>query len=949
MKRIAVPLAIGGGLVAVSLGALLIAGSGKSHRYKVSEGSVGTDVASADAGPVRMARISNVSGDVAYRADAKSQWTKAGVNLPVRQGAQVWVKRGSRAELQFDDGSAMRMGGGALASMRRMYSDRHGEYTHVELQSGIATLRTRNRYSQYVVDTPRTSIEEFGPGDVRIGVADNQDVEVACREGETILQGDPGERTLRPNDCAYINDGSQGYYVEHAALQPDPFDQYCAQREVIDTCDPHLPQNIALVAGDLRQYGSWRDDPQYGQVWRPRVASNWRPYSSGHWAFVNPVGWTWCDDNAWGYAPSHYGTWMHEADGWAWCPGPARQYWSPANVQFSDAGDRMAWCPLAPRDVRYPSLLSVSFGNSDFALNFSIGGVACYRPVSNAYCEPRPWDNRYVNRYDSGYGNTNITNITNIYNNYGNDNRFVSRNAGYGCASVATRREFLDGGRFREGTGQIGGIFARGRGFAETRQGRQLFGPASISPLIARGVAYRGPADLLLTRGVHRGFEPSVVAATMNPSEISSRQVSRTDVRGYGRGIARSLYGNQAPLANNLLNRQNALIYRNQGRALAVQPGPAGLQSVTGVGVRQNFLARSMRNQTGSAAIPGAGMARNETRRATIPAATRLGLQANVLARSATIRDGVGGATFPLATRVGTRTDMRSIGTRNDFRGAMSAATRVDTRANAVARRLDRGSAVMPAASRVARRMPDASIQARTMQSRVIARTGLQRNNARTIARMPALDYARSRPTVAARQDRSANAPISNARRFRPAQSYTMSTPSPRQVYRLNQSYRRPEPTVRETQPVVQPRARMVPSYSRPEPAVRYRDEQQIRSYQRPAPVRQYQQPAPYQRAYVQPRPAPQVYQRPERVYAQPRPAPQMYQRPERVYAQPRPAPQAYQRPERVYAQPRPAPQMYQRPERVYAQPRPAPQQERRVAPAPQALQRGDRRRPDRP
>ena len=47
--------------------------------------------AKADAGPVRMARISFAEGNVSWRPDDSGAWSQATLNLPLQQGAQVWV------------------------------------------------------------------------------------------------------------------------------------------------------------------------------------------------------------------------------------------------------------------------------------------------------------------------------------------------------------------------------------------------------------------------------------------------------------------------------------------------------------------------------------------------------------------------------------------------------------------------------------------------------------------------------------------------------------------------------------------------------------------------------------------------------------------------------------------------------------------------------------------
>ncbi len=94
---------------------------------------------------------------------------------------------------------------------------------------------------------------------------------------------------------------------------------------------------------DLDANGTWRSDPNYGEVWVPTVAvtAQWAPYHQGHWTWIAPWGWTWIDDAPWGFAPFHYGRWAYLGNAWAWVPGPvvvAQPVYAPALVAFVGGG-----------------------------------------------------------------------------------------------------------------------------------------------------------------------------------------------------------------------------------------------------------------------------------------------------------------------------------------------------------------------------------------------------------------------------------------------------------------------------------------------------------------------------------------------------------------------------------------------------------------------------------
>ena len=144
------------------------------------------------------------------------------------------------------------------------------------------------------MNTPFASVKAAGPSKVRVGV--DESVEVAVRDGSAAVEGTGRKAVLRSGDYLDIPDADAAYQVS-ALPDPDSWDRWNDSRDLqladADSAQ-YLPSNIALVSGDLGDYGSWRDDPQYGHVWCPRVTdADWRPYQHGHWVWVEPFGWTW--------------------------------------------------------------------------------------------------------------------------------------------------------------------------------------------------------------------------------------------------------------------------------------------------------------------------------------------------------------------------------------------------------------------------------------------------------------------------------------------------------------------------------------------------------------------------------------------------------------------------------------------------------------------------------
>lgn len=475
-----------------------------------------TDAASATDGPVRLARFSCIQGNVSWRATETDSWSFASVNLPIRQGAEIWVTNGGRAEIQFDDGSLLRLGNGAVATLQTLYSDVDGEFTEIKMSEGLSTLILRHQKSIFQIDTPFAAIKSSGPSNIRVGVDNN--VEVAVRSGKASISGGQGDASLIAGDYMNLEDSMSPYQIEPLP-SPDTWDGWndSRDRQLADQAtQKHLPANIGLVAGDLSDYGVWRMDTQYGYVWCPRVAeADWRPYHHGNWVWVAPFGWTWVSDEPWGWAPYHYGTWVHEPWGWSWVPGPVNQYWCPAVVNFTEYNGSVGWVALAPGEVTYPTALFFIERNRGWSFFFSIGGAAVYYPQDSHYCHPRPWRNREVNHPTL----INIGRSSDFNHNRLVNTHFVPRNSRFEGVSSIGISNFGGRASYRPEPRGSENMFAKGREIGAPDKGFHPYaGPVSVKPALISSTPSRSffdrarPDNSVVKRPVYRAPLPSNVS-----------------------------------------------------------------------------------------------------------------------------------------------------------------------------------------------------------------------------------------------------------------------------------------------------------------------------------------------------------------------------------------------------------------------------------------------------
>jgi hypothetical protein len=354
--------------------------------------------------PSLVGRLGHVRGDVSFSPAGDDDWFEASINRPITTGDRLWSDNDSRAELQL---------GGALVRMSEQTGlgilDLDDRNAQVQLTQGRLNVRVRriDRNQGLEIDTPNLAFTVREPADYRIEVdPDGQSTTIAVRRGRGEAYG---------RGAAYIVDAPYTYrfygsdlrdYEYLDAVRFDDFDRWSSDldRRYDNSMSARYVSPYVVGYEDLDEYGYWRRDNTYGDVWFPsRVSSNWAPYTDGHWAWIDPWGWTWVDNAPWGFPVSHYGRWANLQGHWGWIPGPmqTRAYYAPALVAFlvgSDlrqANSSVAWFPLGPREVYRPSY-QVSRGYFE-NLNRS-NTVINQTVINNYYGNARPQNVVYVNR-----------------------------------------------------------------------------------------------------------------------------------------------------------------------------------------------------------------------------------------------------------------------------------------------------------------------------------------------------------------------------------------------------------------------------------------------------------------------------------------------------------------------------------------------------------------------
>ena len=352
--------------------------------------------------PSRVARMSYMDGSVSMQPGGTGDWGTAAKNRPVTIGDKLWTDKDSRAELQAGQASIHL---GSMTALSFLNLDQN--VIQMRLAEGHVNLRVRElrQGETYEIDAPNLAFTVREAGAFRVDVNENGDyttVTVIRGKGEVAAGGQT--YPLNAGERADISGTDQNVkYIPGSASEPDPLDRWAQERNIKEDQSPSARYVNRDTVGysDLDDYGTWKQEPEVGDVWVPNnVPPDWAPYSNGNWAYVAPWGWTWVGAEPWGFAPYHYGRWNNFGSYWGWCPGPiyAPPFYGPAFVGFLGGG----------------------FG---FGFGFGFGGGYGWFPLG--WGEPfRPWYRggpgywNHINAYNTHFNHFNSFNNVNSFRNF---------------------------------------------------------------------------------------------------------------------------------------------------------------------------------------------------------------------------------------------------------------------------------------------------------------------------------------------------------------------------------------------------------------------------------------------------------------------------------------------------------------------------------------------------
>jgi FecR protein len=271
----------------------------------------------------RIVRLSDVQGSVQLDKNTGVGFERAFVNLPITQGAKLSAGANGRAEVEFEDGSSMRLTPNTTVEFSKLgLADSGKRVSQVNLVQGMAYVNWLGK-DDLTLNFSRESIALDHSAHFRVDTS-TEAANLAVFKGNVNVAGPSGNFTVEKKKTAIFDAAADDKYTLAKNVKEEPLDSW--DKEAVSYHDQYAKNNTTPYGygySDLNYYGAFSNVPGYGMMWRPYFTGvGWDPFMDGAWGYYPGYGYMFASAYPWGWMPYRYGNWMFVPGmGWMWQPG----------------------------------------------------------------------------------------------------------------------------------------------------------------------------------------------------------------------------------------------------------------------------------------------------------------------------------------------------------------------------------------------------------------------------------------------------------------------------------------------------------------------------------------------------------------------------------------------------------------------------------------------------
>ncbi len=258
--------------------------------------------------------------------------------MPLLEGARLTTGEDGQAEVEFEDGSIVRLTPNTSLGITALTVDAAGDFhTSLTVLRGLVytELRAAPKFT-YQIDAGGELISPVANATIRINL-DQPPATVAVFDGTVHVEhasspeADGYKTNVHAGEMLTGDASDSSRYFLLPNIEQDSWDEWNHDRDAAaaeaaadrTTARDGFAGDQGYGWSDLDANGSWYDVPGQGQVWQPAMAqdADFDPYGYGSWVSYPGSGYVWASGYSWGWTPFRCGNWSYwNSFGWGWSP-----------------------------------------------------------------------------------------------------------------------------------------------------------------------------------------------------------------------------------------------------------------------------------------------------------------------------------------------------------------------------------------------------------------------------------------------------------------------------------------------------------------------------------------------------------------------------------------------------------------------------------------------------
>lgn len=273
----------------------------------------------------RIVRLSDVQGSVQIDKNTGLGFENAFLNLPITQGTQLKTLANGRAEIEFEDGSTLRLTPNSTVQFSTLgLSDAGKHISTVDLVEGMAYVNWLGKSGdEFSLNFSREKITLDHASHFRVSTT-TEAAKLAVFKGDVNVESPSGTVMVAKKKTATFDGSDNDKYTLANDIEEAPLDSW--DKEAIAYHDQYAKNNSSPYGygvSDMNYYGAYSNVPGYGMMWQPYFTGiGWDPFMDGAWSWYPGYGYMFASAYPWGWMPYRYGNWIFVPGfGWMWQPG----------------------------------------------------------------------------------------------------------------------------------------------------------------------------------------------------------------------------------------------------------------------------------------------------------------------------------------------------------------------------------------------------------------------------------------------------------------------------------------------------------------------------------------------------------------------------------------------------------------------------------------------------